>query len=437
MHYSRVVTSPRQVYSAATAVLMNELTKGIISFAIALARIEDPAADKFTRGHGHLKTQTTTQNFSPAQLLRRAQSVLREVFSTDCWKLSIPAILYVIQNNLQFVAAANLDVVIFQVSYQMKILTTAACSVVMLGRRLTPSKWLSLLLLALGVAVVQIQTTAPHKPVSQHEDSSHHTMHHLKGITAVILACFTSGLAGVYFEMVLKGSKADLWIRNVQLSLFSLIPALAPVFFQPVPIWQMFDGFGFWAWSTVATQVVGGLITALVIKFSDNIIKGFATSISIVLSFLASVILFNFRITPAFIIGALTVMGATWLYNQPQQIPDNDIYSRSGKRSFPGSPHYPSSPILGQFPDKKRGSLVDLSPRAVAINPKAVAAALGLSSSSDDLTAHRSDSSQTGTYNNPLAAHTIHSNVSSRAPSPPLPREPEAQEQKAASLRLR
>jgi Nucleotide-sugar transporter len=38
--------------------------------------------------------------------------------SPDCWKLSIPAILYVIQNNLQFIAASNLDVATFQVSYQ-------------------------------------------------------------------------------------------------------------------------------------------------------------------------------------------------------------------------------------------------------------------------------------------------------------------------------
>jgi UDP-sugar transporter A1/2/3 len=329
-----------------------------------------------------------------------------------------------------------LDVVIFQVSYQMKILTTAACSVAMLGRRLSTGKWLSLFLLALGVAIVQIQTTNPHKTTSLDTTeeaaggSSHHTMHHLKGIMAVIMACFTSGLAGVYFEMVLKGSKADLWIRNIQLSLFSLIPALVPILFGPLPIRRMFDGFGFWAWSTVATQVAGGLITALVIKFSDNIIKGFATSISIVLSFLASVILFNFRITPAFVIGATTVMIATWMYNQPQPAPDNDVYSRNGRSSFPGSPHFPSTPILGQFSDKKRASLVDLSPRTVA-------AALGLSASSEDLMINRPNHSQSSHYNSALAAHSIHSNVSSRAPSPPLPREQESQGQEGNTTQLR
>jgi UDP-sugar transporter A1/2/3 len=111
----------------------------------------------------------------------------------------------------------------------------------------------------------------------------------LKGLGAVIAACFTSGLAGVYFEMVLKGSKADLWVRNVQLSLFSLVPALFPVFFSDHRNSQGFPrdllrNFGGWAWGTVAIQTFGGLVTAVVIKYSDNILKGFATSLAIIRS---------------------------------------------------------------------------------------------------------------------------------------------------------
>lgn len=155
-------------------------------------------------------------------------------------------------------------------------------------------------------------------------------MNPLKGFGAVTAACFTSGLAGVYFEMVLKGSKADLWVRNVQLSLFSLIPALLPILYNTntstLPnsqgfIRDLFRHFGAWAWATVGIQVFGGLVTAVVIKYSDNILKGFATSLSIVFSFLASVALFDFRITPSFVIGASTVLGATWMYNQPQSQP--------------------------------------------------------------------------------------------------------------------
>jgi UDP-sugar transporter A1/2/3 len=229
----------------------------------------------------------------------------------------------VFQNNLQYVAASNLEAATFQVTYQMKVLTTAGFSVLLLRKILSPSQWLSLLFLAIGVGIVQIQTIV-HSDGSSSGDMSavHPTMNAMKGFMAVVAACFTSGLAGVYFEMVLKNSQTDLWVRNVQLSLFSLLPALAPVIFNQGTrpgqnlLSILFDNFGGWAWTTVFVQVLGGLVTAMVIKYSGNILKGFATSLSIVLSFLASVSLFDFQISITFILGSTIVLIATCLYNQ-------------------------------------------------------------------------------------------------------------------------
>lgn len=357
MHYSRVSTPPSHSYSPASAVLLNEILKGSISFGIALWRL------------------------SKSDVQSPYRQLLHEIFSPDCWKLSIPALLYVVQNSLQFVAIGNLPVATFQVTYQMKILTTAAFSVLLLRRRLTSTKWVSLFFLATGVAIVQIQTStsalAPRKPNmpvgSAHESAPlyTHIMSPLKGFGAVTAACFTSGLAGVYFEKVLKNSKADLWVRNVQLSLFSLVPALLPILYgPPVPnsrgvIADLLKNFGGWAWATVSIQVIGGLITAVVIKYSDNILKGFATSLSIILSFLASVILFNFSITLSFVIGSTTVLVATWLYNQPAGkepiLLVNVVNSATGSKAgtpWHGSPVESDAPILGQFDSKSSSPLI-------------------------------------------------------------------------------
>jgi UDP-sugar transporter A1/2/3 len=238
----------------------------------------------------------------------------------------------VIQNNLQFVAASNLDAATFQVSYQMKILTTAGFSVFLLRKKLSSTQWLALLCLAIGVGIVQIQAGAARTVTavgvghaSAISSLDVHSMNAMKGFMAVAAACFTSGLAGVYFEMVLKNSQGDLWVRNVQLSLFSLLPALVPVVFSQASgsapggaQWfaGLFRNFGVWAWATVVVQVLGGLVTAMVIKYSDNILKGFATSLSIVISFLASVALFDFQMSFTFILGSAIVLIATWLYNQ-------------------------------------------------------------------------------------------------------------------------
>lgn len=380
MHYSRVSTTPAMSYSPATAVMLNELLKGSISFVIALARVKDVADTQWSR-----KSWFGVLQSLPYPWTAPFWQLCSEIFSPDCWKLSIPALLYVIQNSLQFVAISNLPVASFQVTYQMKILTTAAFSVALLRKKISSSKWLALSFLAIGVGIVQIQSSAApvkdHPVGSAHESAPMHihVMSPLKGFGAVIAACFTSGLAGVYFEMVLKGSKADLWVRNCQLSLFSLIPALLPILYAPTPahstgfISDLFRNFGGWAWATVLIQVFGGLVTAVVIKYSDNILKGFATSLSIILSSLASVALFDFRITPSFLIGSSTVLVATWMYNQP---PGREALSITNvvnphKPSSPFSPVGSDAPILGEQPKKKA------SPFG---SPRGIATALGLSS---------------------------------------------------------
>jgi len=209
----------------------------------------------------------------------------------------------------------------------MKILTTAGFSVLLLHKSLNLGKWVSLLLLAVGVGIVQIQSVGG----AGRKEATAHLMNPVAGFLAVLVACCTSGLAGVYFEMVLKNTQTDLWIRNVQLSLFSLIPAALPIVYDLSRSGyglDLFHNFGGWAWSTVFIQVFGGLITALVIKYADNILKGFATSLSIVISCLASVALFDFPLTFTFALGASVVLVATWMYNQSGNVLDAGFWRK-------------------------------------------------------------------------------------------------------------
>ncbi|ORY32920.1 nucleotide-sugar transporter-domain-containing protein [Naematelia encephala] len=397
MHYSRITTAPSKTYSAASAVLLNELLKGIISVIVALRHIDQemsqatpsyvsPLSEKETKILHQIPSPSFTSWFQASRL----RNLSNQVLSPDCYKLAVPAILYVIQNNLQYVAATNLDVATFQVTYQMKILTTAFFSVLLLRKRLTKAKWASLVMLAIGVGIVQLQSTTapaaqahsaspPHNhgiiqkgsaqlrsdiPVAPSDSdaplvSSERVMHPFRGFLAVTLACMTSGLAGVYFEFILKSSSGsstpppDLWVRNTQLSLFSLVPALIPVLFGGQAgvgfverMMASFANFNGWAIGTVLTQTLGGLITAIVIRYSDNIMKGFATSLSIIISFLASVALFSYPITFAFLLGSSIVLAATYLYNAPSS--PSTPPTRTTVAVAPGSPITTSAPILGE-----------------------------------------------------------------------------------------
>ncbi|KAL5476431.1 hypothetical protein ACEPAI_3436 [Sanghuangporus weigelae] len=112
MHYSRVSTPASKSYSPASAVLLNEILKSTISFVIAFARTPSTPSIGLTP-----RRSSRGLVRAPVSCIGRLTRLSGEIFAPDCWKLSIPAILYVIQNSLQFVAISNLPVASFQVAY--------------------------------------------------------------------------------------------------------------------------------------------------------------------------------------------------------------------------------------------------------------------------------------------------------------------------------
>jgi solute carrier family 35 (UDP-sugar transporter), member A1/2/3 len=124
------------------------------------------------------------------------RKVFNDIFGPESgWlKMTVPAVLYFIQNNLQYVAVTLLDAATFQVTYQMKIITTALFSVWMLNRSLSVTKWVSLVLLTVGIALVQISDGKARS--SSNGDS---VGGRLLGLVAVTVACVLSGLAGVWY----------------------------------------------------------------------------------------------------------------------------------------------------------------------------------------------------------------------------------------------
>ncbi|MCJ1274834.1 hypothetical protein MMC21_002632 [Puttea exsequens] len=306
-------------------------------------------------------------------------AVIGAVFTGDSWKLAIPASLYVLQNSLQYIAISNLDSATFQVTYQFKILPTAIFSVLLLKRSLSVRQWVSLALLMVGVAVVQIPTSDPamapfHKThswyrvfprsldglnrfrhpaavplhkrsatyegIAEDEGLINPQMNAVLGLAAVISGCIVSAGASVYFEKILKDSNtpASLWIRNVQLAFYSLFPALfIGVMFvdgEEISEHGFFVGYNWFVWTTIVVQSIGGILVSLCVKYADNIAKSFAMGISILISLIVSVWFFDFAVTTnvsthtklpsgiatdmifgKFIVGTSIVIFSTYLYN--------------------------------------------------------------------------------------------------------------------------
>ncbi|KAF4444793.1 putative UDP-galactose transporter [Fusarium austroafricanum] len=349
MHYSRVMPpSGDHRYFTSTAVFLNEIIKLAVSLSLAI-----------------YDTSKTLAPTTPATVL--FEQIYNSVFAGDGWKLALTAAFYTLQNLLQYVAVGNLDAVHFQVLYQLKILITALFSVVLLRRHLGPKRWLALIILTLGVCVVSLpqagsssssssSSSIPLRhmtdhffPRSLHElghvptDSSNvgklakrsatyqgidndlppldPLMNYSVGLVSVLIAATVSGLTGVYFEKLLKESptQASVWIRNVQLSFYSIFAAgLGGVIWQDgegISEHGFFEGYNWVVWSAVVLQAAGGMLASVVIRDTDNIVKNFATSISIVISFFISIMLFQFEVSATFVIGTFLVLLSTWIYN--------------------------------------------------------------------------------------------------------------------------
>lgn len=296
MRYSRTLQSDGPRYLASSAVVLAEVMKIAACMLLVL----------------------NEHSYS----VRALNSILRkEILNKpiETLKLAIPSGIYTLQNNLLYVALSNLDAATYQVTYQLKILTTALFSVSMLGRKLGAYQWVSLLILMTGVALVQW----PADSSSTKEASSAGSQ--FVGVVAVLVACCSSGFAGVYFEKILKESKQSVWIRNIQLGMFGLVfGVLGMLLYDGQKVWSsgMLQGYNAITWAVVILQAVGGLVIAAVIKYADNILKGFATSVSIILSTLISYFwLQDFVPTSIFFLGAVLVIAATFLYGYEGKSP--------------------------------------------------------------------------------------------------------------------
>ena len=228
-------------------------------------------------------------------------------------KLCVPAFLYVIQNNLQYVALSNLDATTFQVTYQVKILVTAFFSVTLLKKSLQKMQWLALVFLCFGLALVQLQPSQIYGL-----NSRLHNQSPVVGIFSVLMSSVTSGFGCVYFEKLLKESKfVSIWLLNIQLgTIGTILSFITMMFSDGIKISEHGILFGYtkFVWFAILLQAIGGLLVAVVMKYADNILKCFATAFSIILSCICSIYVFNFVLSIQFVLGTTAVLFATYAY---------------------------------------------------------------------------------------------------------------------------
>ncbi|XP_044486828.1 CMP-sialic acid transporter 1-like isoform X2 [Mangifera indica] len=221
---------------------------------------------------------------------------------TTDWKsvclFPIPSIIYLIHNNVQFATLTYVDTSTYQIMGNLKIVTTGILFRLFLRRKLYNLQWMAIVLLAVGTTTSQVKACGEASCDSLFSAS-------IQGYMLGILSACLSALAGVYTEFLMKKNNDSLYWQNVQLytfgSIFNMLRLLMDDFrggFEKGPWWQrLFDGYSITTWMVVLNLGSTGLLVSWLMKYADNIVKVYSTSMAMLLTMLLSVYLFSFKPT--------------------------------------------------------------------------------------------------------------------------------------------
>ena len=268
----------QEKYSKYEVLLVSEVMKMIFSAYMILKSDEATASSAKTRS---------------------VQQRLGYLISTSQKMIGL-ALIYGAMNTLSLVSLKNIGAGMFTIFAQCKILTTAACSSIILRRQYSWTQWRALMALSLGVLLFS-------QPIWDKNDTSTDLLDKdanvLLGTAAVLIEVTMSGFSSIYFEKVIKTDPLQLsiWERNFQLAFGSVPVYLAFMAFTTSPA-DLGAGWTPLAWGVALLGAAGGLLVALSIKYGDSILKTLATTGAIILSSLLDHVWLGGPLTPAMMI---------------------------------------------------------------------------------------------------------------------------------------
>eukprot|EP00981_Chlorochromonas_danica_P014751 scaffold8739_cov173-Ochromonas_danica.AAC.10 len=209
----------------------------------------------------------------------------------------ILAAIYGAMNILSFIALEYIGAGEFTICAQLKILSTAAFSVLILRTSLSWTKWRALILLVFGCILVASPNFSSSSGKEGEDGSA--LANQLFGYAAVLTEVVLSGFASIYFEKVVKSTTEviTIWERNFQLGIYSLLMYGGIIIYEsysakegdgssssPHSLQSAWSGWTFITFIVALLGATGGLLVAATLKYADSILKTLAAAGAIVLS---------------------------------------------------------------------------------------------------------------------------------------------------------
>nr|CAB3458393.1 unnamed protein product [Digitaria exilis] len=204
----------------------------------------------------------------------------------------IPAILYLVKNLLQYYIFAYVDAPAYQILKNLNIISTGVLYRIILKKK-----------------------------------SDHVLQTPIQGWMMAIVSRDGSfkWFAGVYTEAIIKKRPSrNIYVQNFWLYIFGMLFNLVAICLQDfgaVINKGFFYGYSFITVLMILNHALSGIAVSMVMKYADNIVKVYSTSVAMLLTAIVSVFLFSFHISLAFFLGSTVVSVSVYLHSvgKPQQ----------------------------------------------------------------------------------------------------------------------
>ncbi|XP_051136537.1 CMP-sialic acid transporter 4-like isoform X2 [Andrographis paniculata] len=295
----------------------------VVTLALTVLTSSQAILIVWSKRAGKYEYSVTTANFlvealkcmiSLASLTRlwRTEGVTDDNRLSTTWDevsvYPIPAALYLVKNLLQYYIFAYVDAPGYQILKNLNIISTGVLYRIILKRRLSEIQWAAFILLCAGCTTAQLKSNS---------DAVLQTP--FQGWMMAIIMALLSGFAGVYTEAIIKKRPSrNIHVQNFWLYIFGMaFNALAILVqdFDAVVNKGFFHGYSLITVLMIMNHAMSGIAVSMVMKYADNIVKVYSTSVAMLLTAVVSVFLFGFHLSLAFFLGSIVVSVSIYLHS--------------------------------------------------------------------------------------------------------------------------
>ncbi|KAK0043366.1 UDP-galactose transporter senju [Biomphalaria pfeifferi] len=234
----------------------------------------------------------------------------------------IPAALYCLYNNLQFVNLSAYDPTTYYLLLQFRVVVTGVIFQLIFKKQLSRIQWASLLILTLGCIIKEVRHDVSSAQAMSSTASSfvdYLDIHLLFIMFQVFSSCF----AGVYNEFLLKDTGADVHIMmaNVFMYLNSIICNVLILAFRGefIPAFYSESVMSILQVKVLAIIINNaaiGIVTSLFLRSLNSILKTFASALELMFTAVLCWMIFGIPVDLYTVLAIFIVSAATYLYAQ-------------------------------------------------------------------------------------------------------------------------